>query len=47
MKLETWEKTEFITVGRRDKWNRPQVWDWFGYLCAAMKEREASLAMRA
>lgn len=37
--IQSWEKTEPITVGYRKKHSKPQIVEWYEYLYKAMKKR--------
>jgi hypothetical protein len=42
--LWTWEKIGPVVEDRRERLNRPQIWEWFEYLYNEMKKREQQLA---
>ncbi len=42
----SWEKLKHIAEGERQRYNRPQVWEWWEYLYNEMQKREQQLASK-
>jgi len=41
--IQVWEKIGPLVKQGRERWKRPQIWEWFEYLYNEMKKREQRL----